>query len=146
MICSLTRRSHVPAFPPIGRGAFALHRQSDADAPTAPSRSSPGCAAASWGIIITSLESISPDTPRKRPGGKIIAASPTAIRPTAAKSDEAGHHFQYEAGHLFRSEAGQRSDLKPDTFGLPPQVRIDDVSLVLIGQGCLDLAAIMHRL
>jgi hypothetical protein len=63
-----------------------------------------------------------------------------------AKSDEAGHHFQYEAGHLFRSEAGQRSDLKPDTFGLPPQVRIDDVSLVLIGQGCLDLAAIMHRL
>jgi hypothetical protein len=35
--------------------------------------------------------------------------------------------------------------MKPDTFGLPPQVRIDDVSLVLIGQGRLDLAAIMRR-
>ena len=63
----------------------------------------------------------------------------------SADSDEAGHAFQYEAGHLFRSEAGQRSDLKPATFGLPPQVSIDDVSLVLIGQGRLDLAAIIRR-
>ena len=55
-----------------------------------------------------------------------------------ANSDEAGHAFQYEAGHLFRSEAGQRSDLKPATCSLPPQVRIDDVALFLIGQERMD--------
>ena len=86
-------------------------------------------APAAKGVLdaIDVLRGMNSDSARKVP-----ANAPTA------DSDEAGHAFQYEAGHLFRSEAGQRSDLKPATCSLPPQVRIDDVALFLIGQEWMD--------
>ena len=46
--------------------------------------------------------------------------------------------FQQEAGHLFRFEAGQGSDLMSATGCLLPQVEVDDVSDIRIGQGSID--------
>jgi transposase len=62
-------------------------------------------------------------------------------RKIAADSDEAGHAFQSEAGHLYRSEAGHRSDLMSATGGLLPQIWVDDVSVVWIGQDRIDFTA-----
>ena len=59
----------------------------------------------------------------------------------SADTDEAGHAFQSEAGHLFRPEAGRRSDLTSATGGLLPQIEVDDVSVVWIGQDRIDFTA-----
>jgi hypothetical protein len=67
-----------------------------------------------------------------------VAEAIYATRTSVADSDEAGHAFQSEAGHLFQSEAGQGSDLKPATCRLLPQVGVDDVLPLLIGQERLD--------
>ena len=63
------------------------------------------------------------------------------ILPWVADTDEAGHAFQSEAGHLFRPEAGRRSDLMSATGGLLPQIEVDDVSVVWIGQDRIDFTA-----
>jgi hypothetical protein len=55
-----------------------------------------------------------------------------------ANTDEAGHAFQSESGHLFRSEAGHGSDLMSATGCLLPQVEVDDVWIIRIGQECFD--------
>jgi hypothetical protein len=68
----------------------------------------------------------------------LIVDSKTLQAVEVGNTDEAGHTFQYKAGHLFQSEAGRRSDLKPATCRLLPQVRIDDVSPSLIGQVFID--------